>query len=205
MNYEELSIKKLEDVDKCFFEKIISKYKYDLVIFIASGAYLIGEHLSQLNHVPLIEISAKREGGKIKKYFSFILKLIPKKIRLLLRKKELNSGVHENNTERKVYYDTEIWEKYKKCKNILLVDDSIDTGYSMDSCYSQIRKHFNKARVKIAALNYFEKSKKIIKCDFHIYKDTILIGPWSNDSRENKRHTKLYEEWKKKYVLGKLK
>lgn len=28
----------------------------------------------------------------------------------------------------------------------------------------------------------------------------MLAGPWSNDSKENKLHNKIYKEWKKKYI-----
>lgn len=170
------------------------------MIFIASGSYLIGKDLATLNNVPLLEIKAKRVGGKAKKYLSFVLKLIPRKLKIYLRKKEINSEKHEKNTERNVSFDENIWQKYKKCKNILLVDDSIDTGNSMKSCYDEIRKFFLGCTVKIAALNIFTKAEKIIKCEFNIYKDTMLAGPWSNDSKENKLHNKIYKERKKKYI-----
>ena len=47
----------------------------------------------------------------------------------------------------------------------------------------------------MAALNCFEKSKKIVNTEYYVYEDTMLKGPWSNDSKENKQYLKMYTEW----------
>ena len=59
-----------------------------------------------------------------------------------------------------------------------------------------VQEYFNEAKIEIAALNCFEKSKKIINTDYYIYEDTMLNGPWSNDSKYNKEFMKLYKNWK---------
>ena len=198
MELLELSSKNLEKIDKKLYEKIIKEYNYDLVIFIARGSYQIGKDLAKFNKAPLTEIFATRKGGKFKKMIRPLLQIIPKKIKKCLREKEFNSNIHEKNFEREISYNEEIWKNYKECKNILLVDDSVDTGYSIKFTKEAIEKFFVKSTVKVAALNCFEKSKKIVKTDFYIYKDTMLKGPWSNDSKENKEYLKKYGEWHEK-------
>ncbi len=195
MELLELSRKNLQEENRKLYKKIISKYNYDLVIFIARGSYLIGKDLADLNNVPLLEIFARRKGGKLKKVISPLLKIIPKRVKNILRKKEFNSNYHEKNNERHITFDEKQWGKYKNKANILLVDDSVDTGYSIKYAKEEIERFFKSSIVKVAAINYFEKSKKIVDTDFYLYSEKMLLGPWSNDSKENKDYLKEYNIW----------
>ena len=197
MDFVELSINDLKEKNNNLYNQVIKKFNYDLVIFIAKGSYLIGKEMADLNDVPCIDIKAQRDGGKLKKILSPILKLMPNKLKLFLREKEMNSNHHEKNSDRKVVYDETIWEKYKNSKRILLVDDSIDTGYSMLLVKKEIEKYFESAMVKIAVYNIFDKAKKVIDSDYNLYSNTIIKGPWSNDSKEHKRYLDMYYNWKR--------
>lgn len=199
MNYVELSSKDVENKTIELYDKILSSnYKFDLVIFVAKGAYTIGKKLSELGNCPLLEIRATRKGNNLKKIVSPFLKLIPKKIKMYLRSKEVRSNVHDNNTERNIIYDNEIWEKYKNSKNIILVDDSVDTGYSIRACKEEIEKFFPDSNIKVAAFNYFEKSIDIINIDYYIFKENMMNGPWSNDSKYHSEFIREYDGWKLK-------
>ena len=198
MNYQELLIKDLEEVDKKLYKKIEKSFKYDCVIFIARGAYLIGKDFADFNDVPLLEIYASRKGGKLKKILRPFLVLIPEKLKVFLRRKEVNSNVHSKNPERDIKYDLTEWEKYKNCKKILIVDDSVDTGYSVLAVKKAVSNFFKEADVKVAVLNYFDKAKDVCVPDFYLYENTMIKGPWSNDSKENKVFLKKYQAWKEK-------
>lgn len=199
MNYVELSSKEVESKTTELYNKISSSnYKYDLVIFVAKGSYTIGKKLSELGDCPLIEIKATRKGNKLKKIISPVLKIIPKEIKMYLRNKEVNSNIHDKNIERNVVYDIEKWNKYKNCKNIILVDDSVDTGHSIKVCNEEIKKFFPDSNIKIAVFNCFEKSKNIVDVDYTIYRETIMNGPWSNDSKYHKEFLREYNNWKLK-------
>jgi len=198
MNYQELLIKDLEEVDKKLYEKLRKSYDYDCVIFIARGAYLIGKDFANFNSVPLLEIYASRKGGKLKKIISPFLVLIPEKLKVFLRRKEMNSNVHAKNPDRDIKFDSVEWEEYKNCKRILIVDDSVDTGYSILAVKNAISEFFKNAEVKVAVLNYFEKAKDVCVPDYYLYENTMIKGPWSNDSKENKVFLKKYQAWKEK-------
>ena len=192
VNYVELSIKNVENKCSELYKEIIKDYNYDLVIFIARGSYIIGKCLSELNNVPLLEIYATRKGGKLKKLIKPLFKIIPKKILVKLRSKEMNSTYHEKNKDRNVSFDENNYSKYKECKKILLVDDSIDSG---NSTKETIQKYFNESEIKVAVFNIMSKSN--IKADYNLYNDMMICGPWSNDSKECNNHLKMYNEWKK--------
>ena len=200
MNYQELSIKNLKEVNKELYEKIYKKYKYDCVIFVAKGAFLIGKNLAEFADVPLLEIYATRKGGKLKKLVNPILKILPEKLKMHLRSKEMKSNIHTKDPDREINYNSDIWQRYKTCKRILLVDDSIDTGYSALLAKNTVANYFRKSDVKVAVINLFDRAKEVYEPDFHLYENTMFKGPWSNDSKENKKFLKEYNEWKEQYL-----
>ena len=192
MNYLELSIENVEDKCRELYKKI--DYDYDLVIFIAKGSYIIGRELSKFNNVPLLEIFATRKGSKLKKIVKPLLKFVPKEILILLRKKEMSSTYHETNNDRNVSFDDTKFSSYLDNKRILLVDDSIDSGNSIILTKKAIVDYFKNAEVKVAVFNVMDKST--IRPDYTLYNNMMICGPWSNDSKYNKKYNKLYYEWK---------
>lgn len=201
MDYLELSIKSVEEKCNELYKVIRKNYDYDLVIFIAKGSYIIGKNIADLNKVPLLEIFAKRKGGKFKKIIKPLLKFVPKNILIKLRNKEMNSNYHERNYERSVTFDKSKYYKFNDKKRILLVDDSIDSGNSMRLVKSVIEEYFNNADVKVAVFNTMSKS--IIKADYSLYENVMICGPWSNDSKENDEYLELYDNWRKDMYDGK--
>lgn len=198
MEYVELSLKDVKEKSKDLYNTIKQDYfEYELVIFIAKGSYLIGYELAELNKVPLLEIYATRKGGKLKNLIKPILKIIPKNILIKLRKKEMNSNFHERNNSREIIFNSNLFKEYKNCKNILLVDDSIDSGYSVLEAKKVLDKYFNKANIKVAVFNVMNKS--IIGSDYNLFTNMMINGPWSNDSKYNSEFIKKYIEWKSTY------
>lgn len=170
-----------------------------MVVYIARGGYLIGETIAGYFNVDNIGIHAEREGGKLKELISPILKCLPQSIKLSLRKIELASGVHKEYKERKIYWDNSdvCLQILKNKKNILVVDDSVDTGYSMISVVHEICRDVGEdVTIKTAAINYWSKSLSVIRTDFFNYKDTIIQTPMSKDSKEYSIFEQLYSNRK---------
>ena len=108
-----------------------------------------------------IGIHAEREGGKLKELISPVLRCLPQSVKLSLRKMELASGVHKEYKERKIYWDNSdvCLRVLKNKKNLLVVDDSVDTGYSMISVVQKIRRDVGEdIIIKTAAINCWSKS-----------------------------------------------
>lgn len=166
------------------------------MVFIAKGSYIIGDVISKYFNVPLIEIHAVREGNKLKNLVSPVLKLIPKSVKNYLRKKELQSGVHNKNSERRVYLEKGK-DKLEDAENILVVDDSVDTGHTAKQVCDYILRHYENKIVRFASLNVFEDSERVFKVHYSLYRNHIMIGPWSKDSKEYRQFVKRYEQWKK--------
>lgn len=200
MNYIELSIKSSEEESKKLAENISTTFKPDIVVFIAKGSFIIGYVISKYFNVPLIEIFAVRKGGKIKSIISPIFKYIPKGVKQILRKREMESGIHNKNKDRKVFMDSRYEKLLDNASNILIVDDSVDTGNTALEVYEYVANIANKDNIKFAALNYFDESKDVFKVDYSLYINHMLSGPWSIDSKEHKRFIRMYQEWKSNKV-----
>ena len=198
MEYIELSLEDVEKKSKELYEMILKdKFDFELVIFIAKGSFPIAKKLSKDSNVPLLEISATRKGGGVKKILKPFLKIVPKRLLIYLRRKEMKSTYHEKNCERNISFSVSKYKKYLKCNKILLIDDSIDSGYSIIEVKKALENYFNAADIRVAVFNTMKKS--IIRPDFTLYEDTMICGPWSNDSKFYSTFLTEYKKWKKEY------
>lgn len=193
MHYLELSTENSKKHAIELAEKINGTYDPEVVVFVSKGAYQIGLDIGEYFSVPVMEIFAKREKGKIKQLMSPMLKIIPSKLKKLLRELEVTKSIHKKNPKRNVHWGYIPEECVgKNFSRILLVDDSCDTGNTFRQCVDEIRRKYPHSEVKTAAINVFKDSFLIFKTDFYIYMEYLLSGPWSNDSNEHKDFTKNY-------------
>lgn len=193
MKYIELSRKDLEEQCNHWANEIKKSYQPDLIVYVAKAGYLIGKEMKNVFNVPLVGISATREGNALKEVVGPIVSLMPNFVRNILISLELKSDTHSKNTERKIHYHEGLEKmKSKNIQRILVVDDSVDTGHSMKQVVDAISSEFSNAEIKIAGLNVWDKSRCIIDTDFALYKDTVIKTPMSKDSKEYKEFMKIY-------------
>lgn len=194
MDYLEL-LKRDVEKNSLLLAKQVADYwgNPDVIIFIAKGAYLIGNTIAQYFDKPLLGIHASRKANILKKLLSNIFSIIPYKIKVQMRKLEIKSSYHKQHVERNVWFDKVAWKKYSHMKRVLIVDDSVDTGNTIKAVIANINRFMPDAVLRTASLNYFSFCMKEAKPDFFIWVDTMLNGPWSNDSKENKQFLTEYE------------
>lgn len=174
-------------------KKIQIDYKPEAVLFIAKGSFEIGLELSKYFNIPLYEIEAKRKKNKLKLLISPLLIILPKKIKIILRKFEIKSGLHTGENSRNIILKDKSIYNYQ---NILLVDDSADTGKTLKEVSLYLKKNkINK--IKIATFNKFIKSEELVEVDYFLYEDCMINGPWSKDSKYYREFIGEYNAWKK--------
>lgn len=169
--------------------------KPDLVVFVASGAYLIGKIMAEHYNVPLKEIRAQRSGTQLKKLLHPVLQVLPSKLKIWLRKREQYSGTHAIKNCRTISYEFHDAE-HEGIGSILLVDDAVDTGNTMLQCFHTLQKHYPSAKITTAALSVFDGSKDTVNVDYHIFDNMIVMGPWANDHKEHSKFMRIYKEAK---------
>ena len=195
----ELNINDVRKLSLQLAQKITEKP--DLVAFVAKGAYLIGLTTAEYFQTPLIEVEAVRSGNLLKKLLRPMLTLLPTGIKVWLRKKEISSGIHEQNTERCVAINDPNNLIGGNFRSILLVDDSVDTGNTILAVKDALQKAFPQAHISTAAFFVWEASKSLITIDYSLYGDTVFSAPWSNDSRYKKKFMAEYTMMKDKGIF----
>ena len=193
MKYIELSRKDIEEQCKDWAKEIQKSYQPDLIVYVAKAGYLIGREMKDVFNVPLVGISATREGNALKEVIGPIISRMPNCVRNILISLELKSDTHSKNAERKIHYHEGLEKmKLQNIKSILVVDDSVDTGHSMKQVVDAISSLFGDVEIKIAGLNVWDKSRSIIDSDFALYKNTVIKSPMSKDSKEYKDFMRIY-------------
>lgn len=174
-------------------EELKKKYQPEMVIYIAKAGYLIGKTMSEVFEVPLIGISAVRKGNKLKAILGPVFSLVPNVFRNKLIEMELKSNVHKADTERHVEFISDLSHyPVGEIKKVMVVDDSIDTGYSLKAVRDAVQERFPRAVIRTAGFNVWDKSKEVIVTDFALFRNTIIKAPMSKDSKDYKRFIRLY-------------
>lgn len=195
MQHLELSRKALEEQCSTWANNIKEVYQPDLIIYIARGGYLIGKQMKEVFQVPMIGVSTVRDGNGLKEKIGPLVAVLPNCIRNLLISIEMKSNKHAKNTERKVRFLKGVEDvKDKDIQKILVAEDSVDTGNSLQQAIKTIRTVFPDAEIKVASLNVWDKSKSIAHVDYALYENTIIKSPMSKDSKEYKEFRETYRK-----------
>ena len=185
----------LELSRKALANNIKEVYQPDLIIYIARGGYLIEKQMREVFQVPMIGVSTVRDGNGMKEKIGPLVAILPNCIRNLLISIELKSNKHAKNTERKVRFLKGVEDvKNKNIRKILVAEDSVDTGNSLQQAIKTIRTVFPDAEIKVASLNVWDKSKSIAHVDYALYENTIIKSPMSKDSKEYKEFREIYRK-----------
>ncbi|HEY5686709.1 MAG TPA: phosphoribosyltransferase family protein [Yeosuana sp.] len=176
--------------EKC--SELICKMDFhpDFVVGILSGGgYVIDEIVNEVGFDSVqFELVRLHRRNKFKSNFIIksILKLLPykftNKLRIFESKKarssiaELNlTKVFSNNIDFKLNSDS-----IETVKNILILDDAIDTGRTMFIVKNSLGKLFPKSQIKTAVISWTIENS-IIKPDYYLYKNILVRFPWSID------------------------
>lgn len=170
----------------------IIDYDFDMVIYISKSGYLIGEAIATISHKNSLEMKSKRKNNDKKSiYLSKVVNKLPKDLIHFLKEYERKNSYYDVSSKRILYYDKEEYKKQKP-KRILIFDDAIDTGYTLNKVKNEIEKIYKDASIKVAVLNYFT-DRDSIRPDYYLYKDSIISAPWTIDNKEYKKFIKLYK------------
>ena len=146
--------KEMESACRILYKKL-PKNKYDGVVCISTGGLLPGKLLSELLDLPLATVSSQR----------------------YLRGKEKPISTEH------WYANTNLqWNKKPMITNLLLVDDIIEQGKTMQKVLSAMWTYTSAKSIDIAVLYYKTKSvtADLSKCKIYKYKETDewIKFPW---------------------------
>jgi hypoxanthine phosphoribosyltransferase len=174
-------------------ELLISQFEhqFDLVVGIAEGGRFIAETIAEKLNLPFLLVGRQRELTQYKSKAKNIFKHIPKKILNFVRMAE-NSCYEMLGKMRK--YDEKLdkinilsndlsFFKNPQMKNILLVDDAVDSGVTIRDTEKFLKMKNNNWDIKTAVITQtFHRPVK--KADYKVYSKTLVRFPWSNDFKQ---------------------
>jgi len=65
---------------------------------------------------------------------------------------------------------------------VLIVDDAVDTGYSMAEIINYVKRHHHKPVIKTLSA-VVTKKNPVIMPDYSLYRDVLIRFPWSLDAK----------------------
>lgn len=172
-----------------------SDFKPNLIIGIKTGGIFVSKPLYKkiLEKIDTsyCELSLSRPLTNRKKKLQIhkLLKLLPYSLLNVLRNlevklyemiKDKNYIPHRQND---ILIDNKTIELIKISKNILLVDDAIDSGATLREIKTKIVTINNNANIKIAVLTSTHKSS-YINANFSLFKRVLLRCPWAQDYKD---------------------
>ena len=165
-------------------------YHPDHIIYIERAGALPGFEMALFFRCSITGLSAKRSGTSFKSQVKLILRFLPRFVTHFLRRLEIGSSIHDANKTRVISCSVPLPARNKK---ILLVDDAIDTGHSLDAVLSYLQERgFERKNIKIAVLTT-TGADPVVPADFTLLDQVICAFPWSYDSREHKQTLKMIE------------
>ena len=180
------------DIEKAC-ETLISQFdcQFDLVVGIAEGGRLMAEIISQKLELPLLLVIRQRKLTQYKSKSKNILKYIPKKILNLIRIIENRycefllkiKKQAEQPDEIKILSNELSFFENPQIKNILLVDDAIDSGSTVRNVEKFLQTKNNGWNIKIAVITQSFK-QPVRKADYQLYNRVLVRFPWSNDFKK---------------------
>lgn len=179
-------------------QKIDKEYNPDLVIGVLTGGGYVGREIFKtLSGMPgrkYAEIKIQRPDTKQKEngLLKLVLKYSPTFLLNWLRMLEsvvLEKKARKHNPKRSgtiaIPNDIDSFLK-ENPKNILLVDDAIDSGATLNLLKEYLESHYDNVAIKIAVITV-TTPHPIIDADFCLYHDRVLVRfPWSNDVKKKR-------------------
>lgn len=176
--------------------EIGKSYQPDLILFIAKSGFVFAMPLARVFGCDVADVLVKRQGNGIKDAISNHVPHIPLSLLKIVLKSRLMICFNSTNNKRELVVTDRLrsinLDKYHK---ILLVDDSVDTGWSMRKALDYLDETVPNSEKRIASYSVIDASKKRVKVDYPRYNNLIAITATSRFSPEHERFISDYERW----------
>lgn len=183
-------------------EEIGRSYHPDIIVFLAKSGFLFARPLAEYFTCDMADISVSRPSNQGKDKIRKYIPRMPKPILHFALKSKFAYGYHDKNSERAVKITKKFADvDFAQYQKILIVDDSVDTGWSMCKVVELLQERAAHCEIRVAGYCMIAMSQTRVKTDFVRYKDTIVVTATSRYSPEYQRFLQEYENWNQENEL----
>jgi len=174
--------------------RVLEEFRPDVVIGVLTGGGAVGRELlpifESLCGCRYSEVKLQRGGTRAKEVLKIrsILKSVPECILNLMRILEVEFMELKAKCIRPDRFGTLSLDEdtrrilRMKGRQVLLVDDSIDTGWTLKIIKDHLEANFPGNEIKIAVITTTHR-QPVVKADFQLYKRTLIRFPWAYDAK----------------------
>ncbi len=181
------SMKRREVESDCHLwaQEITKTYKPDLVVFVADSGFIVAKAVAEELDLPLKYVKAVRSGNKAKDKTNSFSKYIPQKLVEIIISSPLKFYLHKKKKERNVEIPDSLVRTINGGKTrILLVDDAVDTGWTIKQVVESLNNEFANIEIRTAAYSVAEYSLDVVKIDYYRFWNNLVLTATSRKSAE---------------------
>lgn len=189
-NLKVITLHKPEFETQCqnLFSKI--DIQPDVVIGVLNGGGFVLEEYKKnaLAKTKFTTVKLQRDsttGIKRKSLLQKFLKASPSTLLDGLRRMEHRRNLNRKLKEIQSDLEIEIKSSPETVDTILILDDALDSGVTMQSVVQSLQKQFPNSKIKTAVISW-TNTKSFITPDYYIFKNTLVRFPWSLDYKTNR-------------------
>ena len=170
--------------EKCF--SLVSKIDYQpqLIVGVLNGGGFV---LDEFKLSPVfkdcifdtLKVSESHNIKKVKKFVDFFLKLTPYFLLNILRNIEqyfVNRAIEKSDE----LIDLSSSKSYQGVSTILIVDDALDSGRTMDLVIRSIKNVNENAEIRTAVISW-TNIESLVKPNYFIFENKLVRFFWSKD------------------------
>lgn len=172
-----------------------SGYIPEHVLYVERVGLFPGCEVAKYFDCTISGIATNRSGTSVKSQIKIVLRYLPRSVTHFLRNLEIRSNIHGISKERNVCVEDKMPPKGKK---LLVVDDALDTGYSLKAVVDFLMTHgYAVDNIRTAVITTTQKNP-VWHPDISLFNQVIFAFPWSYDSKEYNECWERYKLLKRK-------
>lgn len=177
--------------------EIKNEFRPDAIVFLEKSGFLFARPMADVFGCPLFGLSVSRPGNDTRDRIREKVPYVPKFVLALALKSKAMYGYNEERSERCVVgnkrFDSACLDAFER---ILIVDDSVDTGWSMLAAKDLVQSRAPSADVRIASYCVIDYSLHRVKVDYQRKSNAIVVTATSRYSKEYPAFLDELAAWK---------
>lgn len=189
--FKTISLEDLDQIINQLYELIDNDgFVPDYVVYIERAGRLIGCKMAECFKCPVTGIKSLNSKEKIRDKFGKLFQILPKQITHYLKIIERNSFYH--NSKKDIEFSF-VQQADNLLGRVLLVDDAIDSGRSLQKAISFLNsKGIKRDSLKTAVITTSMSNPKV-RADYSYFDNTVCYFPWAIDSQERQQYLMIYK------------